>query len=150
RQLLRRLEQVHAHDGLAACRDASRRPGPHDCVLPPAVRALRRSPRRARCALMIGVRFPSPVPRDDAEAVRQAIDRVLASGWFILGPEVEAFEQEFADACGAAHAVGVGTGTDAIALILRAMGIGPGDEVITTPLTAAFTGLAIMMAGATP
>ena len=52
----------------------------------------------------------------------------------MLGPEVEAFEAEFAAASGAAHAVGVGTGTDAIALILRALGIGPGDEVITTPL----------------
>ena len=68
----------------------------------------------------------------------------------MLGPEVEAFEAEFAAACGAAHAVGVGTGTDAIALILRALGIGPGDEVITTPLSAAYTALAIMMAGARP
>ena len=51
---------------------------------------------------------------------------------------------------GAAHAVGVGTGTDAIALILRALGIGPGDEVITTPLSAAYTALAVMMAGARP
>ena len=60
-------------------------------------------------------------------------------GWFILGPELEAFEQEFAAACGAAHAVGVGTGTDALALALRALGIGPGDEVITTPLSAAYS-----------
>ena len=63
--------------------------------------------------------------------VRAAIDRVVASGWFVLGPEVEAFEAEFAAASGATHAVGVGTGTDALALILRALGIGPGDEVIT-------------------
>jgi dTDP-3-amino-3,4,6-trideoxy-alpha-D-glucose transaminase len=99
---------------------------------------------------MSGVRFQPPIPREDADAVRRAIDRVVASGWFILGPEVEAFEQEFADACGASYAVGVGTGTDAIALILRAIGIGRGDEVITTPLTAAFTGLAITMTGAVP
>src|SRR4029077_6057941 len=66
------------------------------------------------------------------------------------GPEVEAFESEFAQAMGAAHAVGVGNGTDALALILRALGIGAGDEVITTPLSAAYTALAITMSGATP
>jgi len=94
--------------------------------------------------------FGSPAPREDAAAIRAAIDRVLDSGWFVLGPEVAAFESEFAAACGAAHAVGVGTGTDAIALILRGLGIGPGDEVITTPLSAAYTALAVMMAGARP
>src|SRR6185369_11859996 len=76
--------------------------------------------------------------------------RVVARGWFVLGPEVDAFEQEFAAASGASHAVGVGTGTDAIALILRALGIGAGDEVITTPLSAAYSALAIVMAGARP
>jgi dTDP-3-amino-3,4,6-trideoxy-alpha-D-glucose transaminase len=94
--------------------------------------------------------FMSLVPAEDAAEVRAAIDRVLARGWFILGPELSAFEDEFARASGAAHAVGVGTGTDAIALILRALDIGPGDEVITTPLSAAYSALAIMMAGATP
>src|SRR4029077_16880463 len=79
-----------------------------------------------------------------------AVDRVLASGWFILGPEVEAFEAEFAAASGASHAIGVGNGTDAIAVILRGLGIGPGDEVITSPLSAAYSALAIMMAGARP
>ena len=68
---------------------------------------------------------------EDADAVRAAIARVLTRGWFVLGPELEAFETEFAAACGAAHAVGVGTGTDALAIALRALGIGPGDEVIT-------------------
>jgi dTDP-4-amino-4,6-dideoxygalactose transaminase len=94
--------------------------------------------------------FLSLVPREDGQAVRSAIDRVIARGWFVLGPEVESFEQEFAAASGAAHAVAVGTGTDALALILRALGIGVGDEVITTPLSAAYTALAIMMAGARP
>jgi dTDP-3-amino-3,4,6-trideoxy-alpha-D-glucose transaminase len=89
-------------------------------------------------------------PGDDAAAVQAAIARVVASGWFVLGPEVEAFEREFAAACGAREAVGVGNGTDAIALTLRALGIGPGDEVITTPLTAAYTALAVVMAGARP
>jgi dTDP-4-amino-4,6-dideoxygalactose transaminase len=94
--------------------------------------------------------FMSLVPHDDAADVRAAIDRVIASGWFVLGPEVEAFESEFAHAMGAAHAVGVGTGTDAIALILRALGIGPGDEVVTTPVSAAYSALAVMMTGARP
>jgi dTDP-4-amino-4,6-dideoxygalactose transaminase len=82
--------------------------------------------------------------------VRAAIERVVSSGWYVLGPEVAAFEAEFAAACGAGHAVGVGNGTDAIALILRALGIGPGDEVITSPLSAAYSALAIIMAGARP
>jgi dTDP-4-amino-4,6-dideoxygalactose transaminase len=101
---------------------------------------------------MIDVRigFGSPAPREEAAEVASAIDRVIASGWFVLGPEVEAFETEFAAAQGARCAVGVGNGTDALALILRALGIGPGDEVITTPLSAAFTALAILMAGARP
>jgi len=94
--------------------------------------------------------FMSLVPREDAADVRSAIDRVIARGWFVLGPEVGAFEEEFAAASGAARAVGVGTGTDAIALILRALGIGAGDEVITSPLSAAYSALAIMMAGARP
>ena len=79
-----------------------------------------------------------------------AIARVVASGWFVLGPEVERFEAEFAAACGGTHGVGVGTGTDAITLILRALDIGPGDEVITPPLSAAYSALAVMMAGARP
>jgi dTDP-4-amino-4,6-dideoxygalactose transaminase len=87
---------------------------------------------------------------DDRTAVESAIRRVIDRGWFILGPEVEAFEREFAAASGSARAVGVGTGTDAIALTLRALGVGPGDEVVTTPLSAAYTTLAIMMAGARP
>ena len=92
----------------------------------------------------------SLVPGEDADDVRRAIDRVIESGWFILGPEVSAFEQEFAAASGGAHAVGVGTGTDAITLILRALGIGTGDEVITSPLSAAYSALAVIMAGARP
>jgi len=89
-------------------------------------------------------------PGEDAAAVHVAIDRVIDRGWFVLGPELEAFEQEFAAACSVLYAVGVGTGTDAIALALRALGIGPGDEVITSPLSAAYSALAIMMAGARP
>jgi dTDP-3-amino-3,4,6-trideoxy-alpha-D-glucose transaminase len=94
--------------------------------------------------------FMALTPGEDANEVREAIDRVITRGWFILGPEVEAFEAEFASACGARHAIGMGTGTDAIALILRALDIGAGDEVITAPLSAAFSAIAIQMAGATP
>lgn len=79
-----------------------------------------------------------------------AIARVLDSGWFVLGPEGEAFEKELARALGAAEAVGVASGTEAIQLALQALGIGRGDEVVTSPLTAAFTGLAILAAGARP
>src|SRR6188508_269361 len=96
------------------------------------------------------VPFNALRPGVDAAAVKDAIDRVIASGWFVLGPEVEAFESEFAAASQAPFAVGVGTGTDAITLILRALGIGPGDEVITPPLSAAYTALAIRMVGARP
>jgi dTDP-4-amino-4,6-dideoxygalactose transaminase len=96
------------------------------------------------------VPFMALTPGPDDAIVREAIHRVIDRGWFILGPELEAFEHEFAAACGATHAIGVGTGTDALALVLRALGIGPGDEVITSPLSAAFSGLAIVMAGATP
>ncbi|MFL6279765.1 MAG: DegT/DnrJ/EryC1/StrS family aminotransferase [Vicinamibacterales bacterium] len=94
--------------------------------------------------------FLQLTPGEDATAVRDAIDRVITRGWFVLGPEVEAFEREFAAACGAAAAIGVGTGTDAIAIALRALGVGPGDEVITAPLSAAYSALAIMMVGARP
>ena len=82
--------------------------------------------------------------------VDEAVGRVLQRGWFVLGEEGEAFEAEWAEYCHVAHAVGVGNGTDAIQLALRAAGIGPGDEVILPALTAAFTALAISLAGAVP
>ena len=98
----------------------------------------------------VRVPFLSLKPGEDADALRAAVNRVIDRGWFVLGPELEALEAEFAAASGAAHAVGVNTGTDAIALLLRGMGIGPGDEVITAPLSAAYTALAVMMCGARP
>src|SRR6476469_5198218 len=94
--------------------------------------------------------FLQLTPGEDAAVVREAVDRVINRGWFVLGPELAAFEAEFAAACGASEAIGVGTGTDAIAIALRALGIGPGDEVITSPVSAAYSALAIMMAGARP
>jgi dTDP-4-amino-4,6-dideoxygalactose transaminase len=87
---------------------------------------------------------------EEANEIRAAVNRVLDSGWFILGPEVEAFEHEFARASGAAFSVGTGNGTDAIAIALRALDIGPGDEVITSPLSATYSALAILMTGARP
>jgi dTDP-4-amino-4,6-dideoxygalactose transaminase len=79
-----------------------------------------------------------------------AVARVLDSGWFILGPEGEAFERELAGALGARDAVAVANGTDALHLALRALGVGAGDEVVTTSISAAFTGLAVLQAGARP
>jgi dTDP-3-amino-3,4,6-trideoxy-alpha-D-glucose transaminase len=89
-------------------------------------------------------------PGDDAAEVQAAIQRVVTRGWFVLGPEVDAFEAEFADACGVPHAAAVGNGTDAIMLLLRALGIGGGDEVIVPAITAAYTALAVIAAGAVP
>ncbi len=82
--------------------------------------------------------------------IDEAVARVLGSGWFILGPEGEAFERELAQALLAKDAVAVGNGTEAIQLALEALGVGPGDEVVTSPLTAAFTALAILRTGARP
>lgn len=82
--------------------------------------------------------------------IEDAIKRVLDSGFFILGPEVEAFERELAAALGVQDAVAVGNGTDAIELCLEAAGVGAGHEVITSPITAAFTGFAILRRGAVP
>jgi dTDP-4-amino-4,6-dideoxygalactose transaminase len=82
------------------------------------------------------------------QAIDAAVARVLASGRYVLGEEVAAFEREFAAFVGARHGIGVGSGTDAIALILRALGIGPGDRVATVSHTAVASVAAIEMAGA--
>lgn len=79
-----------------------------------------------------------------------AYQRVLDASWFVLGREVEAFEREFADRCGVAACVGVGNGLDALMLVLRAWGIGPGDEVIVPSNTFIATWLAVSSLGATP
>ncbi len=85
--------------------------------------------------------------REDALA---AVDRVGRSGWLVLGKEVTAFEEELARWWGVEHAVGVASGLDAIEIALRIAGIGPGDRVLTTPLTAFATTLAVLRAGAEP
>ena len=79
-----------------------------------------------------------------------ACKRVMQSGWFILGREVVAFEVEFAAYCDSSHAIGVGTGLDALVLTLKAMGIGAGDEVLVPAHTFIATALAVSAAGATP
>jgi dTDP-4-amino-4,6-dideoxygalactose transaminase len=79
-----------------------------------------------------------------------AYQRVMESGWYILGEEVASFEQEFATYCGVKHCIGVGNGLDALHLILRAYGIGPDDEVIVPANTYIATWLAVSYAGAIP
>ena len=79
-----------------------------------------------------------------------AVQRVIENSQFILGPEVEAFEKEMACYCGTSYAIGVASGTEALQLALLACGIGPGDEVITTPFTFIATAEAITQCGAVP
>ena len=80
----------------------------------------------------------------------EAIRHVLDGGRYVLGPEVEAFEREFAAFCGVRHCVGVGNGLDALQLLLRGLGIGPGDEVVVPAYTAVATWMAVTLVGATP
>ena len=91
-----------------------------------------------------------PAHRELEGELTEAAARVLRRGWFVLGPEVEAFEAAFATYHGGGEAVGVANGTDAIELALRAAGVGPGDEVITVAHTAVATVCAVERAGATP
>jgi len=83
-------------------------------------------------------------------AIEQAVLGVLRSGKYVLGPETEAFEQELAEFVGTRFAVGVGSGTEALCLALRALGVGPGDQVITSPFTYFATIEAILFTGAEP
>jgi len=85
-----------------------------------------------------------------APQIDAAIQRVLEETAFILGPQVEVFERDFATFCGAKHCIGVASGTDALHLIFRALGIGPGDEVIMPAFTFVATALGIDLAGARP
>jgi dTDP-3-amino-3,4,6-trideoxy-alpha-D-glucose transaminase len=100
----------------------------------------------------------SPVPFLDLRAMREelgedlegTVTRVLDSGWYLLGPELEEFERAFASYCGTRHCVGVGSGVSAIELTLRAAGVGPGDEVIVPAYTWIATWLAVTRTGARP
>jgi len=99
-----------------------------------------------------------PVPQLDLAAqyaaiggeIRAAVEKILASQQFVLGPEGAALEQEIARLCGVAHGVGVGSGTDALVLALRACGVGPRDEVLLPPFTFVATGSAVSALGAVP
>ncbi len=84
------------------------------------------------------------------DEIAEAINRVLESSQFVLGPDVAALEREVAAFCDCAHGVGVASGTDALRLALAALDIGPGDEVITTPFTFVATANTISHSGATP
>jgi dTDP-4-amino-4,6-dideoxygalactose transaminase len=95
--------------------------------------------------LDLGASYQELKPEIDA-----AVSHILESGWYILGPEVEAFESEWAAYCDAKHAVGVANGLDALTLALRALDIGPGDEVIVPSNTYIATWLAVTCVGATP
>ncbi len=95
----------------------------------------------------LDLKAPHKEIRDE---LRDAFERVLDSGWYILGAEVNWFEREFAEYCQSDHCVGVGNGLEALHLILRAYGIGEGDEVIVPSNTYIATWLAASYAGATP
>ena len=84
------------------------------------------------------------------EELKHCVARVIDSGWFVLGRELEAFEAEFAAYCGTAHCVGVANGTDALELALRASGVGPGGRVLTVANAGAYSTTAIRAAGAEP
>lgn len=99
---------------------------------------------------VINLADPAREHRQHQGAIEEAALRVLRSGGYILGAEVEAFQSEFAAYCGASSAVGVSNGSDAIVVALQALGIGPGDEVITTAFSYLATASAIHRVGATP
>jgi dTDP-4-amino-4,6-dideoxygalactose transaminase len=100
------------------------------------------------------IRVPFGDSKRAYESIKSELDeaalRVLASGWYILGREVTAFEEAFAAFCGVGHAIGVGNGTEALYLALAALGVGRGDEVITVANAAIYEPLTILQAGARP
>lgn len=102
------------------------------------------------CLMMIPYADPKAQYLSHKDEIDVAVKRVIDSGWYILGKEVENFEKEFAAYIGVKHAIGVGSGTEALHLALVACGVEPGDEVVTVSHTAVATIAAIRLAGATP
>lgn len=90
------------------------------------------------------------IPDDERHELLEVIDQLMRRGTFILGADVEAFEQEFARQCERAECVGVSNGTGGLYLALRALGVGPGDEVVTTAMSWVATANAVIALGATP
>lgn len=88
--------------------------------------------------------------KEIGKEIREAINKVLESGWFILGGEVINFEKEFSNYIGTKYGVGVSSGTDAIIISLMALGVGSGDEIITVSHTSGATTMAILLTGAKP
>src|ERR671926_1308218 len=84
------------------------------------------------------------------DRLTEALDRVARSGRYVLGPEVEAFEEEFARYLGVRNCVGVANGTDALTIALKAVGVGPGDEVVVPSFTFYATAEAALVLGARP
>src|SRR5205085_104161 len=111
---------------------------------------LRRVPVASAAPMKVPFLSLKPIHDEIGSALDAAARRVFVSGWYILGPEVEAFEERFARYCGAKHCVGVANGLDAMALVLRAWGIGEGHEVIVPSNTYIATWLAVSHAGAKP
>ncbi len=109
-----------------------------------------RSRATGKSAVMIVCASPGDQYQTYKEEIDLAIARVLKSGWYVLGEEVKAFEKEFAEYQGVKHAIGVGSGTEALHLALAALGVGRGDEVITVSHTAVATVSAIELTGAKP
>ncbi len=131
----------HRGAGVAAHRGPRGRTAANGRVLPRARRALLVTPIH-----LVELSLDEP----EVKVTLAAMQRVLERGWFVLGPEVSAFEEELASSAGTTSAVGVGSGTDALILGLRGLGIGPGDEVVIPAFTAFPTAAAVLEVGATP
>jgi len=137
----RRAAEETQEQGLRAAEEAARRPT--EPGKPPMTTS-------AGLSLRIPAEDVTRWHADIMDELRTAFDSVLPSHKFTLGPNVAAFEQEFAAYCASGHAIGIGSGTAALHLALRALGVGPGDEVITVPNTYVATAFAITYVGALP
>src|SRR5262249_33681082 len=109
-----------------------------------------------RVTMAANTRSPVPmnaldrIPADVLDQLASAAERVVRSGWYVMGPNVGEFEKEFAAYCGVQHVFGVANGTDALELAVRAAGCGPGDLIATVPNAGMYAAAAIVSAGATP